>query len=493
MEEELEVLDAILGQALKVEKDILRLTIQLEAKLGQITKLVWHQANLEEASNEVECLEVGVKYLPPVKLVVQLTPAYPASAPPEGSVQADWLPSKERERLAMLLTQVWQRAEGEVVIWDWVQEVQEQLEILLQHGLELVDRGQLEDMRAYDERSKKEVWQSELHECNICFDHLPGSTFISLPCGHHSCRPCLVSHATVVVEEGGARPIPCPFCGSELDAVLVRELLEEDVWEAYDNRLLTKAIRSMSGAVWCPLLKCQQPAQNLPHSSEGPRLGKCPVCLFVFCLACNKASHGAADCNSLQQETAVVEKVKGDQKESEAANKDYEVFHGMLKKSGPKRTQEFLNVVVQDIFGGLDMDDKMELVKRYSRSPEDKENLENEYGAAYIEYFVNRFSTGGMDNFRFSTAAFTTFLTTIREKQSDSKQKSLFIGEHAMHWLETRQTSGGIDLRPCPTCFVPIEKYFGCHHMQCTQCGSHFCWDCLQSMEECSETRCNSA
>ena len=81
------------------------------------------------------------------------------------------------------------------------------------------------------------------------------------------------------------------------------------------------------------------------------------------------------------------------------------------------RTQEFLNVVVQDIFGGLDMDDKMELVKRwenqsmiqkfqvfctsckthefilicrYSKSPEDKENLENEYGAAYIEYFVNR-------------------------------------------------------------------------------------------------------
>ena len=153
MEEELEVLDAILGQALKVEKDILRLTIQLEARLGQITKLVWHQANLEEASNVVECLEVEVEYLPLVKLVIQLTPAYPASAPPEGSVQADWLPSKERERLAMLLTQLWQRAEGEVVIWDWVQvrlrwggfyfstqEVQEHLEILLRKPLQLKDR-----------------------------------------------------------------------------------------------------------------------------------------------------------------------------------------------------------------------------------------------------------------------------------------------------------------------------------------------------------------
>ena len=157
MEEELEVLEAILGQALKVEKDILRLTILLEARLGQLTKLVWHQANSEEASNEEKCLEVVVDYLPPVKLVIQLTAAYPASAPPEGSIEADWLPPKERERLAMLLTQVWQKAEGEVVIWDWVQVgvysvllqqiyiflvqvVQEQLEILLQHGLKLADR-----------------------------------------------------------------------------------------------------------------------------------------------------------------------------------------------------------------------------------------------------------------------------------------------------------------------------------------------------------------
>ena len=31
-----------------------------------------------------------------------------------------------------------------------------------------------------------------------------------------------------------------------------------------------------------------------------------------------------------------------------------------------------------------------------------------------------------------------------------------------------RQTSGGIDLRPCPTCFVPIEKYFGLHHLLST-------------------------
>merc|ERR1719430_2124061 len=156
----------------------------------------------------------------------------------------------------------------------------------------------------------------------------------------------------------------------------------------------------------------------------------------------------------------------------------------------------------------------MELVKRYSKSPEAKKNLEEEYGAAYIEYFVNRFSTGHMEQIwerglnkrrnhwglefgtlegtgnieqRLSATAFTTFLTTIRENKSGSG-KSLIAGKNAMHWLEARHASGGVDLRPCPACFVPIEKDFGCDHMQCTQCWFHFCWKCLQGMLECSKT-----
>ena len=120
MDEELEVLEAILGEAVKVEKDMLRLTIQLEARLDQVTKIVWRQAKLK-CSNEDEYLEAKVEYFPPVKLVIQLTPAYPTSSPPEGSIIADWLPLRERDRMALLLTQLWERSEGEVVIWDWVQ------------------------------------------------------------------------------------------------------------------------------------------------------------------------------------------------------------------------------------------------------------------------------------------------------------------------------------------------------------------------------------
>ncbi len=41
-------------------------------------------------------------------------------------------------------------------------------------------------------------------------------------------------------------------------------------------------------------------------------------------------------------------------------------------------------------------------------------------------------------------------------------------------------------IKPCPNCFSPIEKNGGCHHMTCTQCGVHYCWDCLERMEKCT-------
>ena len=45
-------------------------------------------------------------------------------------------------------------------------------------------------------------------------------------------------------------------------------------------------------------------------------------------------------------------------------------------------------------------------------------------------------------------------------------------------------------VKPCPRCFCPIEKNGGCHHMYCTHCHTHFCWDCMQVMQKCTDTRC---
>ena len=71
--------------------------------------------------------------------------------------------------------------------------------------------------------------------------------------------------------------------------------------------------------------------------------GKCPVCLFVFCLACSKASHGNAQCKEVPQNDigdAVGEVEQAGGKDNHHGNRDYEVFQAMFKKSGPKRYQQ---------------------------------------------------------------------------------------------------------------------------------------------------------
>jgi len=35
-----------------------------------------------------------------------------------------------------------------------------------------------------------------------------------------------------------------------------------------------------------------------------------------------------------------------------------------------------------------------------------------------------------------------------------------------------------IGAHKCPNCHVPIEKNFGCMHMNCVKCSYRWCWVC---------------
>jgi hypothetical protein len=56
------------------------------------------------------------------------------------------------------------------------------------------------------------------------------------------------------------------------------------------------------------------------------------------------------------------------------------------------------------------------------------------------------------------------------------------------------ETSRWIDAntRPCPACFVPIDKNGGCNHMRCCHCHSSFCWACMQLGTECASYACRN-
>ncbi|CAD6593308.1 MAG: hypothetical protein ASARMPRED_007271 [Alectoria sarmentosa] len=40
------------------------------------------------------------------------------------------------------------------------------------------------------------------------------------------------------------------------------------------------------------------------------------------------------------------------------------------------------------------------------------------------------------------------------------------------------------DVKDCPVCKVPIEKSYGCNHMECGNCKTHICWVCLETFDE---------
>ena len=43
-------------------------------------------------------------------------------------------------------------------------------------------------------------------------------------------------------------------------------------------------------------------------------------------------------------------------------------------------------------------------------------------------------------------------------------------------------SSGDGNIKQCPMCHVPIERYAGCASMACTRCKHIFCWFCLKSL-----------
>lgn len=43
------------------------------------------------------------------------------------------------------------------------------------------------------------------------------------------------------------------------------------------------------------------------------------------------------------------------------------------------------------------------------------------------------------------------------------------------------------DTRKCPTCKTPIEKTYGCNHMECATCKAHICWACMKVFETSGE------
>ncbi|KAI9597905.1 hypothetical protein BDF19DRAFT_433006 [Syncephalis fuscata] len=84
------------------------------------------------------------------------------------------------------------------------------------------------------------------------------------------------------------------------------------------------------------------------------------------------------------------------------------------------------------------IDNQQRIVEEYEQANvETKRRMELQYGTSTLQRIISDV-----------------------ERQRETKQ-----------WIENNTTV-------CPTCLLNIEKAFGCNHMQCSMCGTHFCYLC---------------
>ena len=99
--------------------------------------------------------------------------------------------------------------------------------------------------------------------------------------------------------------------------------------------------------------------------------------------------------------------------EAGTLNRDFEIFQGMVKRIGTTKTQDYLNKIIVQIFGNLDEDEKRELATKYIEAPlEEKEKYYEEYGRAYLEYFLSGLR-GSKRRTTYSVTRFADFIYVL--------------------------------------------------------------------------------
>ena len=274
LHDELEVLVAIMEDDIKIHDDNISADINIVLKLDDPLKV---GVSYLEAQMLVKAEdEIMVRYLPPIILRVSLPEGYPEKSPPEFTIDNTWMTDEGKKLISESLIKVRDDNIGQVILYDWITHIQDNVLNLLKISDKLyVDSDEkLNLIEEYNNCMLRKEYDSAIHKCEICLTDLLGKQFEVLSsCSHAFCHSCLGQYCETHIKDGSSRTIDCPdpSCRSKVEIGAVHKLVNKELFEKYDMNLLTFAIRSMSGSVWCPILDCQQPAQVF---SMEPHLGR---------------------------------------------------------------------------------------------------------------------------------------------------------------------------------------------------------------------------
>jgi E3 ubiquitin-protein ligase RNF14 len=222
-----------------------------------------------EPDQDVERL----RYLPPLRLEIELPATYPAGTPPTIglSTSPSWLPEATQATLKDEVQSLWEEEGGMIMVGIYVTSLQEKAENAF--GLEELTlpssmRKELVDL---NQRMKKKLFDKETFDCGVCLEPKKGSACYRMArCPHVFCVSCLQDYYNSCITEGEVNNVKCMSTdcgktgskGKKKERLLSpKELLAipiaRDQVERYAKLKRKKKIESDPSIIFCPRTWCQ--------------------------------------------------------------------------------------------------------------------------------------------------------------------------------------------------------------------------------------------
>ena len=409
--EELETLQSIYPE-LVYDPTTSPFTAHLELLVAPTKPLPVIFENLENGSVPPKATQAEkdvhrLAYLPPLRVHVELPAQYPAETPPkvELSTSPLWLPIDAIARLQKEAHSLWEEYSGGQMLFAYVSYLQEAAESTFDLAEIALPNSLKDELLQYSQRMKKELFDKETFECDVCLNPKKGSLCYRMErCNHVFCVNCLQEYYNNCIKEGDVNNVKCMStdCGTLENGKKKERLLSPkellkiplslDTVDRYAKIKRKKKIEADPDIIYCPRSWCQ----GAMRTDKYPKI---------------KDVREMDDSDSEADEP-----VKPTSQEVEPT------------QSGPEK---------------------------------------------------RRVGTSGMDRLAVCedcTLAFCKVCLAswhgdfVRCEPRDSTQ--LTEEDQASLNFIMKNTS------PCPTCAVPCQKSFGCNHMTCFQCKSHFCYLC---------------
>lgn len=196
-----------------------------------------------------------IKYLPPIRMYLQLNVDYPNERSPNFYIISSWLSPWQISFICQKLDEIWLENRGQEILFLWFEFLRDdvleflniidtldisfmymtyhnvldyfKLNSIFQNDIRAIYSILLYDplqfLLSYNKYTEEIKFQNSYFECIICFDKFCGRQCIKLKnCGHIYCKNCMQEYIIIKIKEDNVTYITCPDLSCNLALQLMK-------------------------------------------------------------------------------------------------------------------------------------------------------------------------------------------------------------------------------------------------------------------------------